>query len=268
MISDTLPGTTETVGAEGLKEALIKGAEYLIRNHRILDNLNVFPVPDGDTGSNMVATLQAGIQTLSTSPISSMGDISRCMIDQLVRNSRGNSGFIIAWFFSGFFKAAERYEYFTKDCLLEGFTNGSYQVNTSLFTPVEGTMITIISAMTKALKECGSIDLRASLREALAAGRETLFNTPKMLPLLAKAGVVDSGALGFIFIMGGCSEAVARGDHTPETKKPTVQAYLRSEGMDPLPRVPIRTEVYVSTTGDATIKHSTAFSREGNSIAL
>jgi DAK2 domain fusion protein YloV len=262
---------TESISAEGLKEALLKGAEYLSANQRILDNLNVFPVPDGDTGANMVATLQAGIRALGDSAVSSIGDISRCMKDELLRNSRGNSGFIIAWFFSGFFSVVERYERLTKDGLHEGFAAGAYQVNSSLFTPVEGTMITIIASMTRALRDCASLDLGGCLREALSAGRESLFDTPRMLPLLAKAGVVDSGALGFIFIVEGMLRGLAKEEVAAEREdsyrfKPDPGA-LRN--WEPLPEHRYCTEVYVAEPRDRDEDALRGFLRErGSSIAL
>jgi DAK2 domain fusion protein YloV len=261
---------TEAIDARGLKAALLKGAEYLYLNQRILDNLNVFPVPDGDTGANMVATLQAGIRTLGESTVTSIGDISRCMKDELLRNSRGNSGFIIAWFFSGFFNVAERYEYLTKDSLLEGFSNGAYQVNSSLFTPVEGTMITIIASMTKALRECPGLDPETCLRQALYAGRESLFETPRLLPLLAKAGVVDSGALGFIFIMEGIlrgfsNQAVAVELEETYRFKPDPAAF---RDWVPLPEYRYCTEVYVIALKASGENLGRFLQEKGNSIAL
>ena len=193
----------KTLRPEDLKAAIIQGAEHLTKNHRILDRLNVFPVPDGDTGSNMVATLKAAVEDLRERPALSIEDIATPMIEHLVRDSRGNSGFILAWFFTGFLKAAETFERFDRAALLEAFAHGAYQVNTSLFTPVEGTMITIIAAMTGALRDSRSPCLQENLSLAVSAGRVSLFETPRMLPLLAKAGVVDSGALGFIFIIEG-----------------------------------------------------------------
>ncbi len=261
---------TEAIDARGLKAALLKGAEYLYLNQRILDNLNVFPVPDGDTGANMVATLQAGIRTLGESTVSSIGDISRCMKDELLRNSRGNSGFIIAWFFSGFFNVAERYEYLTKDSLLEGFSNGAYQVNSSLFTPVEGTMITIIASMTKALRECPGLDPETCLRQALYAGRESLFETPRLLPLLAKAGVVDSGALGFIFIMEGILRGFSNQAVSVELEetyrfKPDPAAF---HDWVPLPEYRYCTEVYVIALKASGDNLGRFLQEKGNSIAL
>ncbi|MBU0927005.1 MAG: DAK2 domain-containing protein [Spirochaetes bacterium] len=262
---------TEPVDAEGLREALVKGAEYLSRNQRILDNLNVFPVPDGDTGANMVATLDAGIRAIGEGPVSSIAELSERMRGELLRNSRGNSGFIVAWFFCGFFAAAERYDHLTDDCLLEGFSSGAYRVNTSLFTPVEGTMITIIAAMTEALRGCSGDDPGSCLRRAVSAGRETLYKTPSMLPMLAKAGVVDAGALGFIFIVEGMLRSLTREEVPLESEadyrfQPNPRAML---DWTPLPEYRYCTEVYVENPREFDDRALRVFLGErGNSIAL
>ena len=268
----------ETLRPEDLKAAIIQGAEYLTKNHRILDRLNVFPVPDGDTGSNMVATLKAAVEDLRKRPALSIGDIATPMIEHLVRDSRGNSGFILAWFFTGFLKAAEAFERFDRAALLEAFAHGAYQVNTSLFTPVEGTMITIIAAMTGALRDSSSLCLQENLSLAVSAGRVSLFETPRMLPLLAKAGVVDSGALGFIFIIEGMLHSLASAGHNQDSRAISVEdeasyhftpdpAAFRD--WNPLPEYRFCTEVYVARQNGHDDPGLRPFLQErGNSIAL
>jgi len=184
-----------------LKTGLLAAGDYLRKNYRILDNLNVFPVPDGDTGTNMLATYQAGIQDFPES--GSISDIAESMGESMTRQSRGNSGFILARFFHGFFEVARQVSVISHDNLCDAFASGSYRVNTSLFSPVEGTMITIIAAMTESLRQAESVDVRTGLAISLQAARQSLFETPRQLKILAKAGVVDSGALGFIFLMVG-----------------------------------------------------------------
>ncbi|MGD9939234.1 MAG: DAK2 domain-containing protein [Clostridia bacterium] len=268
----------ETLQPEGLKAAIIQGAEHLVKNHRILDRLNVFPVPDGDTGSNMVATLKAAVEDLKGRSALCIGDIANPMIEHLVRDSRGNSGFILAWFFTGFLKAAETYDRFDRAALIEAFAHGAYQVNTSLFTPVEGTMITIIAAMTGALRDSSSNCLYQNLSQAVAAGRASLFETPRMLPLLAKAGVVDSGALGFIFIIEGMLHSLAGGTQVAVpvvTMEEDEQAYRFApdpaafKDWNPVPEYRFCTEVYVARENGYDDPDLRPFLQErGNSIAL
>lgn len=271
MTSDTSLISIEALDAEDLRGAFVKAGEYLSLNQAVLDNLNVFPVPDGDTGANMVATLQAGLRALGDRPASSLRELSESMRRELLRNSRGNSGFIVAWFFSGFLAAVERHERLTRAELLEGFENGAYQVNSSLFTPVEGTMITIIAAMTRALHECPVLDIGGCLRHALAAARESLFLTPTMLPLLAKAGVVDAGALGFIFIVEGMLRGLTNASVTAEPEdgyrfKPDPAALVNWK---PQPEYRYCTEVYVEDPRGCDGGSLRDFlGSRGNSIAL
>jgi DAK2 domain fusion protein YloV len=262
---------TDSISAEALREALARGAEHLGRNQRLLDNLNVFPVPDGDTGTNMVATLQAGVRALGDGPVSSMAEVSSLMREELLRNSRGNSGFIVAWFFNGFLGATEHHEHLTGDGLIEGFAHGSYQARASLFSPVEGTMITIIAAMSGALGRCAGMDPLSCLRHALAAGRESLFETPRMLPLLAKAGVVDAGALGFILIVEGMLSGLTNEAFPPELEaayrfRPDPRALL---DWAPLPDYRYCTEVFIDKPAGVDDPSLRAFlEARGNSIAL
>lgn len=203
-----------SISPEKLRTCLFKAAESLEYNYEILNNLNVFPVPDGDTGTNMLSTFEAGVRVLKAAPAagfdrgSTIRDIAGRVNPELMKHSRGNSGFILARFFHGFFDAAGSAEALGGELLASGFAGGLFQVQTSLFSPVEGTMITIIRAMSEQLKartaDGGSAAAPVELLDgAVEAGRAALEETPRLLPILAKAGVVDSGGLGFIILMEG-----------------------------------------------------------------
>ncbi len=195
-----------TINPEQLRAALISAEEQLRQNYRILDNLNVFPVPDGDTGLNMLTTLSAGVGPLRGISVSTMAEIADSMMTGVLHGSRGNSGFIIACFFAGFFETARNRDVLSAADLTGCFVNGFYHVNKSLFSPAEGTVITIIRVMVETMQESAedpAWGVDDQLRAALRAGRESLFLTPRILRILAKAGVVDSGALGFIFLVDG-----------------------------------------------------------------
>ena len=204
------------ISPEDLRTCLLSAAESLSLNCRVINNLNVFPVPDGDTGTNMLSTFQAGIRGLNLAEKQDLPQMAAGMTAEMIRHSRGNSGFITARFFHGFFEPLSGAETLDAEHLSRGFTSGSFAVNSSLFSPVEGTMITVIRAMAEALKSgLGSAspgethdplrgtDIALVLGGALAAARVVLKQTPEFLPVLAKAGVVDSGALGFILLMEG-----------------------------------------------------------------
>jgi dihydroxyacetone kinase-like predicted kinase len=203
--------TLERIDYKSLIKSLQSGYDYLKLNYKILDNLNVFPVPDGDTGINMLNTMKPAVDLvkdcLNNGNCTGISDVTDALNEALTKNSRGNSGFILAQFFLGLSQAVSDKEYITNDILMQGFNKGSYLSKTSLLNPVEGTMITIIHSMAESMNNRGSRNnpdnIIESLDTALKTAKEKIFETPKLLPILAKAGVVDAGALGFIFFIDG-----------------------------------------------------------------
>jgi len=197
----------EAIGAPELRKALQGATESLRLNERLLDSLNVFPVPDGDTGVNLLSTLRPGVQAAEGD--GTVPALLARLTDEANRNSRGNSGFILARFLSGLAESVGDRPAIAADALRRGFANGSYLAKASLLAPVEGTMIRVSAAMAEAMAEAAeegatdpaaaaSTDVLGHLRLALAAGRQSLFDTPRLLPVLARAGVVDAGGLGFV----------------------------------------------------------------------
>ena len=200
---NNMPADSGQIHCSKISDALLVSAQHLGLNRSILDNLNVFPVPDGDTGSNMVGTYVPAIQLLKNEHITSPRQIADIILPYMNSNSRGNSGFILSRFFMGFFSKANNSEFLSTQDLAEGFSNGFYEVNSALFNPMAGTMVTIIEAMKEVMQSCLDLVFINSLDLAVAKAVEVLYDTPKMLPILAKAGVIDSGALGFILIIEG-----------------------------------------------------------------
>jgi len=193
----------EAIGAPELKRSLKAAADYLFLNTHILDNLNVFPVPDGDTGMNMLSTLKPAVEAMLNDGSGSCAAAWELLSEQANKHSRGNSGFILACFIRGFSQALDTSQTITAKLIRRGFDSGSYAARSSLLSPVEGTMITIITAMAEAMTVTESKDIVELLRAALTRGREKIFETPRLLPVLARAGVVDAGGLGFIFVVEG-----------------------------------------------------------------
>jgi DAK2 domain fusion protein YloV len=193
----------EAIGVSGLKRSLKSAADYLSLNAKILDNLNVFPVPDGDTGVNMLSTLKPAVDALLADGVGSCADAWALLSEQANKHSRGNSGFILACFIRGFSKRFASGDQITAELIRGGFDSGSYAARSALLSPVEGTMVTIITAMAEAMAETESRDIAELLQSALNRGRKEIFETPRLLPVLARAGVVDAGGLGFIFVIEG-----------------------------------------------------------------
>jgi len=193
----------EAIGVPELKRSLKAAADYLFLNTRVLDNLNVFPVPDGDTGMNMLSTLKPAVEALLDDDAGSCAAAWELLSEQANKHSRGNSGFILACFIRGFSQRLDTDAAITAELIRGGFDSGSYAARSSLLSPVEGTMITIITAMAEAMAETESKDVLELLRAGLTLGRVKIFETPRLLPVLARAGVVDAGGLGFIFVIEG-----------------------------------------------------------------
>jgi uncharacterized protein len=201
-----------------LIKSLKTGCGYLELNRDILDNLNVYPVPDGDTGINMVLTFKPAVEEIANSQFTSLSDLSTAMTTMLAKNSRGNSGFILAQFFRGFWEAAAagKNGYIDTTVLKHGFEKGAFTSVSSLLSPSEGTMITIIASMLDAMKALNTKNVIHCFESAVETGLRSLFKTPEQLPILAEAGVVDAGALGFIFIIKGMLCGLIGNDITAE----------------------------------------------------
>ena len=208
----------EKIDAHVLKRVLDGGRRYLELNANLLNNLNVFPVPDGDTGINMVATLRPGIDLATDPSVSSISEVSDRITGSFSENSRGNSGFIMSQFFAGFFEAVRELDYINAANLTRGFANGSYLARTSMLSPVEGTMITIMAAMADEFERTKSENIVDCLSAALAAARRRIHETPGLLPILAKAGVVDSGGLGFVFFVEGMLQGLIDDNAQPRSE--------------------------------------------------
>ncbi|MBN2780935.1 MAG: DAK2 domain-containing protein [Candidatus Marinimicrobia bacterium] len=182
----------------------LEGAlDYFKANYHTIDNLNVFPVPDGDTGVNMLLTLEPAVEAILKAPMQDYETILELLQDVTTINSRGNSGFILSRFFSGFSETVRKYARITPEILTEAFLHGHYVSKTAISTPMEGTMLSVFEAIARAMSETRSDSVIQHLELAVRTGRDEVFRSPEKLPVLKKAGVVDSGALGFVFIIEG-----------------------------------------------------------------
>ena len=261
----------ESIGMPELKRSLKASADYLSLNTDILDNLNVFPVPDGDTGLNMLSTLKPAVQALLEDGAGGCSSAWELLSEQANRHSRGNSGFILACFLRGFARQLDAGGRITPKLVRRGFGSGSYAARASLLSPVEGTMITIISAMAESMAENKTSDIPELLFSAVQRAKEALFETPKLLPVLARAGVVDAGALGFIFVV----EGMRRGLVGAELDSEEEQQYR----FEPDPSIPETaqeslhyrycTELTVEKNGELPWRELKSFLQQlGDSIAL
>ena len=200
--------------AQALKDAFISGLSCLKAHKEEVDSLNVFPVPDGDTGTNMVMTMEGGSQAIADGYQDRVDDLMKRFARGVLLGARGNSGVILSQFFKGLSIGAEQKKTLTVPDFIAAFEKGVEKAYESVITPVEGTMLTVMREGAEAMraaaagekfKEESFEDLLVLL---LSEMRTSLANTPELLPVLKEAGVIDSGGAGFVYIFEGMQSAI------------------------------------------------------------
>ena len=194
-----------------LRRALIAGARRVIAQREMLNKINVFPVPDGDTGSNLAFTLGGVLAGALSRRTQGAGDLLRRVGEDAVDGARGNSGAILAQFFTGVAEAVGPARALEPEALARAVRAGAESARQALSEPREGTILSVIAAFADALGQRGTGDLGDWFRSALEHSRRALANTPNQLPVLARAGVVDAGAQGFVDLLEGIDDFIASG---------------------------------------------------------
>jgi len=188
-----------------LRDAIISAANNLANNRKPVDDLNVFPVPDGDTGTNMSMTLSNAVRELEKVSGETAGKVAQINASALLRGARGNSGVITSLLFRGFSKGIGSDENVTAENLAVAFKLGVEAAYKAVMKPTEGTILTvarIASERATAAFEAGK-DALGVFADAIDGAKEALAETPELLPMLKKAGVVDAGGQGFVIILEG-----------------------------------------------------------------
>ena len=198
----------EYIDGQQLEKLISAGYKWLKNKSRIVDNLNVFPVPDGDTGTNMCFALKSVVDELSKiKDIEkvTVGEISKVIARGSLMGARGNSGVILSQFFYGLSSEINSTEKISVSEFAQALHQGSVHAYKSVSNPVEGTILTVMKEMAQtALENKNTITSITSLFEKiLIKGKDVLNKTPDMLPVLKEAGVVDAGGCGFVFIIEG-----------------------------------------------------------------
>ncbi len=203
-----------------LLKAIIKnGSIKLKNNHQMINDLNVFPVPDGDTGSNMQSTMMSGVNSIESFEDESVEKIGKALSRGLLMGARGNSGVILSQLFSGFAKAFKDLTTANSVQFVNGLKYGVEQAYGAVINPVEGTILTVAR---EAVDEAAKIakddsDLLEVMKTYLHEANASLKRTPDLLPVLKESGVVDSGGAGLIIIVEGMLDAL-EGKLYEETK--------------------------------------------------
>ncbi|WP_125572506.1 DAK2 domain-containing protein [Lacticaseibacillus songhuajiangensis] len=193
-------------------QSMIRTAAHRInKNAEFVNSLNVFPVPDGDTGTNMNLTFQSGAKAVLESDADHVGELAQKLGKGLLMGARGNSGVISSQLFRGFAKFVEKKATLNATDLADAFAAGVETAYNAVMKPVEGTILTVAREAAKAaLKSAKSTDDTVIVMDAtVKAARRALAKTPDLLPVLKEVGVVDSGGQGLTFLYEGFYEALS-----------------------------------------------------------
>jgi DAK2 domain fusion protein YloV len=190
---------------------LSAGAQVLEANVEAVNALNVFPVPDGDTGTNMLLTLKAVVQAANDSPGSAISNVANAAAHGALLGARGNSGVIFSQFLRGVARTFEGHADADAGLLAAAFTEGGIATYRAVSNPVEGTMLTVIRRTAEAMQSASSSpdsDITCVLEAGLDAAQDAVAQTPSQLPVLKAAGVVDAGGQGFSLMLDGALRAL------------------------------------------------------------
>ena len=180
------------------------------RNAEFINSLNVFPVPDGDTGTNMNLTIESGAKAVAQNNSDSVGDLTESLAKGMLMGARGNSGVISSQLFRGVYKATQGMKTLNAQELANAFSNGVATAYKGVMKPVEGTILTVarIGAQEGANKANETDDVAEVMNAIVEGAKRALKSTPDLLPVLKQVGVVDSGGQGLLFIYEGFLEGL------------------------------------------------------------
>ncbi|MBD5556139.1 MAG: DAK2 domain-containing protein [Roseburia sp.] len=199
-----------TINAEALAKAFLAGAKNLEAKKEWINELNVFPVPDGDTGTNMSMTILSAAKEVSAMEHPTMSALAKAISSGSLRGARGNSGVILSQLFRGFTKVIAEYDEINVQILSDAFERAVETAYKAVMKPKEGTILTVAKGMAKRASEMvdETDDLIVFCEAVIRAGDHVLSKTPDMLPVLKQAGVVDSGGQGLMQVMKGALDSL------------------------------------------------------------
>lgn len=199
-----------TINAELLAKLFLAGAKNLEAKKEWINELNVFPVPDGDTGTNMSMTIMSAAKEVSAIAKPDMRSLAKAISSGSLRGARGNSGVILSQLFRGFTKVIAEYDEIHVQVLADAFQKAVETAYKAVMKPKEGTILTVAKGMSERAAELSdeTEDLVYFLEEVIKEGDRVLDQTPEMLPVLKQAGVVDSGGQGLMQVLKGALDAL------------------------------------------------------------
>ena len=195
----------QKIDGQSLKRLVEAGLEWLRTNHQIVNSLNVFPVPDGDTGTNMLLTLTSAYNEIKDSGEKHFGKMAGLVAKGALMGARGNSGVILSQLWRGFARATQDRETLDVETLVKAFADARDTAYKGVVRPVEGTILTVARGIASGTEAglSSANDAIDVLETAVNSADESVKQTPELLPILKQAGVVDSGGKGLFFILEG-----------------------------------------------------------------
>ena len=216
-----------SIDGSALRDMYISAAALLTNMREYVDSLNVFPVPDGDTGTNMFQTINSAVKEMQLSTAYSAGDIAAVVARGALKGARGNSGVILSQILRGFASALEGADEINADLLTDMFSSGAKTAYKAVMRPKEGTILTVIRVIAEELAKTDRSDgdLVRLFSEAIRIGDAILKKTPDMLPVLKQAGVVDSGGMGLLVVLKGMYASLSGEPVEADQPTATVQSF-------------------------------------------
>ncbi|MHC9536855.1 DAK2 domain-containing protein [Dellaglioa sp. BT-FLS60] len=214
--------TVTKITDQEFRQMIQVSSQRLAKNAEFINSLNVFPVPDGDTGTNMNLSFASGAKYVQDSPSEHVGELASILAKGLLMGARGNSGVILSQIFRGFYKRIEAKDVLTAADLADALTGGVEVAYKAVMKPTEGTILTVAREAAKAANKAvsESDDVIVVMEATYEAAKKALATTPDLLPVLKEVGVVDSGGQGLTFVYEGFYDALTGKETVSEEYKP------------------------------------------------
>jgi uncharacterized protein len=223
---------TKLANGQILKNMFVAGTKLLEENAQEINAINVFPVPDGDTGTNMLLTMHSAIEETERVKDNSASSIAQSIAHGALMGARGNSGVILSQFWRGIAKSLDGKKTFTGKDFADALTEASKAAYEGVIHPVEGTMLTVLkdaATAAKAIPE-DSNDLLLVMETAVEAAQHSVSRTPDLLPILREAGVVDAGGQGLYILLSGALDLLHGKHHKTTLQKPEFVMAINPSG--------------------------------------
>ena len=236
--------SADLVDGQALKEMFASGAVWLEKGASEINAINVFPVTDGDTGTNMVLTMKSALEEAGRNPDNDVSSVAKSLAHGALMGARGNSGVILSQFWRGLAKGLESKTHFDGSAFAMALAEASQTAYKGIVNPVEGTILTVIKDTSKAAEEAAKNDgtLVSVLETAVKSAEASVARTPSLLPVLKEAGVVDAGGQGLYVLLDGALQFLKGESHKTQYRMPHLVA-AESELAPRTAQMPTRTEM-------------------------